>query len=265
MKVTIGSDLHLEFGDLDSKNTDNSDILILSGDVLVAISLYDVDEKFFAEKSIIYHKFLQKCCEQFKHVIYVMGNHESYDYYIDLTEKKLKSIFSYLKNLHILENESITIDDVTFIGGTMWTDMNNRDRFTLEHIQSLMNDFRIIKWNNNGFKFTPNDAADKFDTFKKFLVDNLNPSKKFVVVTHHSPSRKSTKEKYLAEFEMNGGYSSNLDQFIEDHPEIKLWTHGHTHDRFDYNIGKTRIVCNPRGYVGYEVNADYFEFKTVEI
>ena len=58
---------------------------------------------------------------------------------------------------------------------------------------------------------------------------------------------------------------SNLDNFILDNPQIKLWTHGHTHEDFDYRIGSTRVVCNPRGYDGYEDRADNFELKFVEI
>jgi hypothetical protein len=27
-----------------------------------------------------------------------------------------------------------------------------------------------------------------------------------------------------------------------------LWVHGHTHDSYDYWVGSTRVVCNPRGY-----------------
>ena len=64
---------------------------------------------------------------------------------------------------------------------------------------------------------------------------------------------------------MNGAYSSRLDQFILDNPQIKLWTHGHTHEEFDYMIGSTRVVCNPRGYINYEDRADEFKLKYVEI
>ena len=64
---------------------------------------------------------------------------------------------------------------------------------------------------------------------------------------------------------MNGGYSSSLDEFIMDHPQIKLWTHGHTHEPFDYMVGETRIVCNPRGYIGYEQRANDFKLLTVEV
>jgi uncharacterized protein RhaS with RHS repeats len=55
---------------------------------------------------------------------------------------------------------------------------------------------------------------------------------------------------------MNGGYYSDLSEFILDHPEIVLWTHGHMHHTFDYNIGDCRIVCNPRGYE----NSKYKEY-----
>ena len=64
---------------------------------------------------------------------------------------------------------------------------------------------------------------------------------------------------------MNGGYHTDLSEFILDHPEIVLWTHGHTHEPFDYMIGTTRIVCNPRGYAGHDENADVFQLKYLEI
>ena len=55
---------------------------------------------------------------------------------------------------------------------------------------------------------------------------------------------------------MNGAFVSNLDEFIMDHPQIKLWTHGHVHNVFDYTIGETRVVCNPRGYPGENTEWD---------
>jgi hypothetical protein len=38
-----------------------------------------------------------------------------------------------------------------------------------------------------------------------------------------------------------------MDSFISAF-QPDLWIHGHVHDSFDYQIGRTRIVCNPRGY-----------------
>ena len=89
--------------------------------------------------------------------------------------------------------------------------------------------------------------------------------KSVVVVGHHAPSKQSTKPRYKDDYHMNGGYSSDLESFIIDRPQIKLWTHGHTHDEFDYMIGSTRVVCNPRGYDAYEEQADRFKLKYIEV
>ena len=86
-----------------------------------------------------------------------------------------------------------------------------------------------------------------------------------IVVGHHAPSRASTHPRYKNEIVMNGAYSTNLDNYILDRRQIRLWTHGHTHEDFDYMIGTARIVCNPRGYDGYEDRADHFQLKYVEI
>jgi hypothetical protein len=64
---------------------------------------------------------------------------------------------------------------------------------------------------------------------------------------------------------MNGGFYSDLDDFIAYRPQIRLWMHGHTHEDFDYTIGTTRVVCNPRGYVGHENRAGYFQLKYIDL
>jgi hypothetical protein len=64
---------------------------------------------------------------------------------------------------------------------------------------------------------------------------------------------------------MNGAFASDLSEFIMDRPQIKLWTHGHMHDPSDYLVDETRVVCNPRGYHGYEQRAKEFKLKYLEI
>jgi len=115
--------------------------------------------------------------------------------------------------------------------------------------------------------FTPEDSVIDHKAFLKGLdeVLALHPDLPTVVVGHHAPSKASTHPRYKSEVLMNGAYSTNLDNFILDRRGIKLWTHGHTHEDFDYMIGTTRIVCNPRGYDGYEERADNFKLKYVEI
>jgi predicted phosphodiesterase len=288
MKISVASDIHLEFGDIDLVNTDNADVLILSGDICIAADLDMRDRRqtelgFARWRSEMFHEFFERCVANFPHVIYIMGNHEYYhsDFATALDEMRRK--LAHLPNLYILEREIKVIDDVTFIGGTLWTDMNNMDTLTLYHMRSMMNDFRVIQnsttpvhfrtqegeFKTRVGKFSPEEAVEEHVKMKQYIevvtaMLGKNPNK-YVVVGHHSPSRKSTHEMYVHDTVMNGGYSSDLDEFIMDHPEIKLWTHGHTHHPFDYMIGETRVLCNPRGYHGHEARADEFKLVTVEV
>jgi hypothetical protein len=254
------------------------------------------------DKSNRYHTFFQECSERFPTVLYVAGNHEHYHGDYALSLPRLKEKLGYLKNLHILDREYVTVNGVTFIGGTLWTDMNNGDALTLYHVRSMMNDFRIVKNSKrvvtrkvpvykrgddgqyvldekgmaipDGFKFkediasfSPEDAYADHVAMKEYIRHVIEGmfDEKFVVVGHHAPCKLSTKPQYQNDVMMNGAYSSDLSEFILDHPQIKLWTHGHTHDRFDYMIGSTRIVCNPRGYINYEDCADRFELQYLDI
>jgi len=284
MKIAVCSDLHLEFGPISLENTDNAEVLILSGDICVAKDLREKDSYIIKgenDKSNKIHKFFQECCARFPSVIYIAGNHEHYHGDFAKSIGSIRNNLGYLVNLHVLDKESVLINDVMFIGGTLWTDMNKEDGITLYHMKTMMNDFMCV---NNGnrttyyrdedgnshsrvARFTPDDAVEdhkKMLEYVKIMVEGKH-DQKFVVVGHHSPSKASTHPRYAKEQIMNGGYSSDLSEFILDHPQIKLWTHGHTHEDFDYLIGSTRIVCNPRGYINYEDRADKFTLKTVEI
>ena len=288
MKVALASDVHLEFGPISLDNTEGADVLILSGDICVAKDVMDRDvygifDRF--DRSSTIHTFFQECCLRFPYVIYVMGNHEHYHGDYANTVTTLRNRLGYLANLHILDKEMVQLGGVSFIGGTLWTDMNKEDSLTLLHMKGMMNDFRCVDNSKNvvnfktfdednnvefktrAAKFTPEDAVVDHRAMLEYirLMVEGKFDQKFVVVGHHSPSKLSTKPQYEDEVIMNGGYSSDLSEFILDHPQIKLWTHGHTHHKFDYMIGSTRIVCNPRGYINYEPDADNFELQFLEV
>ena len=277
MKIAVCSDIHLEFGPIELNNTDNANVLILSGDICVVKDLPHSDSK----KGDISRKFFRMCALRFPHVLYVMGNHEHYHGDFATSGKIIKEELAQYANVHLLDQETKVIDDITFIGGTLWTDMNKEDGITLYHMKDMMNDFRCITngaretyYRNSAgnsyvrtAKFTPDDAVEdhkKMLEYIKIMVEGKH-DQKVVVVGHHAPSKLSTHPRYAKEEIMNGGYSSDLSEFILNHPQIKLWTHGHTHEEFDYMIGSTRIICNPRGYINYEDRADKFTLKTVEI
>jgi predicted phosphodiesterase len=251
-------------------------------------------------KNSKYHTFFQECAARFPNVIYIAGNHEHYHGDYATTLAGLKSKLSYLKNLHVLDREFLEIDGTLFFGGTLWTDMNKEDPNTLYGIRKMMNDFRIVQdsttpinykayvpknkpvgmtdeeWlalpyeERETFEFktrvgklSPETVVEDHKSFLKHLSDGIEsrPEMKWVVCGHHSPSKLSTKPQYESDWLMNGGYSSDLSEFILDRPQIKLWTHGHTHHNFDYMIGQCRIACNPRGYIGYEHQADIWTLQ----
>ena len=214
------------------------------------------------------------CCNEYDSVIYVAGNHEHYNGDYQETISRLREHLYYLDNLIILDKEVAHINDVTFIGGTLWTDMNKEDASTMVSIRGMMNDFIRVSngkyeskyKDQNGVPYyrsailTPDDVVEDHKAMLEYIRKEVEGKydQKFVVVGHHAPSKLSTKPKYQHDIIMNGAYSSDLSEFILDHPQIKLWTHGHTHDTFDYLIGSTRVVCNPRGYINYEQRADDF-------
>ena len=133
--------------------------------------------------------------------------------------------------------------------------MNKFDPLTLHAIRDMMNDYRATVNDQAGYRrLKPADTYERHkqtvDYFK--LILDQNKDKKCVVVGHHTPSHQSCHEMYKGDYIMNGGYHSELSEMILDRPQIKLWTHGHTHHCFDYMIGETRVVCNPRGYANHE-------------
>lgn len=269
MKIKLVSDLHLEFADINIKNDGGCDVLILGGDIMIAEELYDHPATSFdpwsagavadlgrkQQRVQRFRDFLKRVSFQFPHVIYVAGNHEFYHGKWKRTLDILHQECARLSNVYFLECESKKIDDVTFIGGTLWTDMNKGDPLTLHAVRDMMNDFRIIKKEDEGYtSLKPVDTVVRHKRMLQYIqsvIEGKN-DEKFVVVGHHAPSRLSTHEQYKNDYLMNGAYSSSLEDYIIDHPQIKLWTHGHTHHPFDYVIGETRIVCNPRGYDNHE-------------
>lgn len=288
MKLAICSDLHLEFGTISLENPGDVDVLILSGDICVARDMMHHDPHGIVDfgKSSRYHTFFQECSARFPHVLYVVGNHEHYHGDFKYTISDLKKYLGYLTNLHILDKEIFELNDTVFVGGTLWTDMNKEDPLTLHMISKMMNDFRTVDNSNREVtfktfdednkptfrtriaRFSPEDAVEdhkKMLDYIRVVYENVPPWKQIVVVGHHTPSHNSCHPRYKDDREMNGGYHSDLSEFMLDRPAIKLWTHGHTHEVFDYMVGECRVVCNPRGYIGYEQLADNFTLKVVEL
>lgn len=278
MKIALASDVHLEFSDLEFTN-EGADVLILAGDIMIAQYLYDHTADSIQrsidlgnklgdrqKEAIKYRGFLERASSQFKHVIMIAGNHEFYHgrWYQALETMKLEC--NQFKNIYFLEDQVKEIDDVMFVGATLWTDMNNNDWHTKYQVKQGMSDFRIIKNDKNNYhSLHPDDVIVRHNKSLEFIKNTVaNTSKKTVVVTHHAPSDLSVAECYKDQHLMNGAYRTNLEEVIMD-SNIAHWYHGHTHHAFDYMLGNTRVVCNPRGYHGHEPIAENYKFKYLDI
>jgi len=280
MKIALCSDLHLEFEDVDLKNTGGAEVLILSGDIMLAEDLHNhppltvnqyesYTELGVRQKSAQrFRSFLHRVSKEFPHVVYVAGNHEFYHGRWSESITHLRTECANYPNIYFLERDIKVINEVSFIGATLWTDCNKGDPLTLHALTDMMNDYRVIRNDEHNFsKLRPAHTLHRHQQTISYLKQVLPDLKdrKVVFVGHHAPSNLSTHPRYANETLMNGGYHSDLSELILDHPQIVLVTHGHMHDPFDYMIGTTRVVCNPRGYKGHDPQADVFELKYLDI
>lgn len=280
-RLAICSDLHLEFADINLTNNEGADVLILGGDIMIAEDLHNHPLSAIEQANMNgmnlgprqndaqrYRNFLKRCSEEFPNVIYIAGNHEFYHGRFHDSIEHLKNECSVFDNVYFMENDTKIINDILFIGSTLWTDCNKGDPLTQHALCDLMNDYRIIRNDKLGYtKLRPIHTLERHRHSLQYIshVVKQNSDRKIVVVGHHAPSLLSTHSMYKDQYLMNGGYRSDLSEFILDHPQIKLWTHGHTHTPFDYMIGSTRVACNPRGYHGHEQVASDFQLKYLDV
>ena len=232
MKLQILSDIHLEFEHFEIPKTD-ADVVILAGDTGVGTAGLE-----WVEVSALT-----------KPVIYINGNHEYYRHAHPKLVRKMREM-ELGPEVHFLEKNECTIGDVRFLGSTLWTDFNLQGNIPLASLDagSVMNDFKLIRNSSRGYsKFHPNDSLVIHRESVYWLEKCLQETtQKTVVVTHHAPSIKSIPGQYLGS-NLNPAFASDLSELILTY-QPDLWIHGHIHSSSNYYIGKTRVICNPRGY-----------------
>ncbi|MBF6650421.1 metallophosphoesterase [Methylobacter sp. BlB1] len=258
MKIFVASDLHTE---LVSRKFDpafdydymrfnypnDADVIVLAGDIGEWTNGIEWARYRFKQQEIVY----------------IAGNHELYDSdlaIIDELRFKAKEL-----NIHFLENESVIIRGVRFLGCTMWTDFDCYSSEEINRAWSTINDYKYIYcrawWANAqnreaalqlmrpdslfGFDpeyFSPTVAYLLHKKSLCWLQQQLDQphTGQTVVVTHHAPTLRST---------ANVAYGSNLEKFLKKNAgKITLWCHGHIHKSVDYEVAGVRIACNARGY-----------------
>lgn len=233
------SDLHLEFSDFEHPEID-ADVTVLAG---------DIHTKERGLSIAIEHRATTP-------TFYVAGNHEFYGTAIPKLYDKMKTL-AMGTPIRVLENDQAIVNDVRFLGCTLWTDFgllgaDSRELAMLE-AKATMTDYKKIRMNPAYRKLTPAATYAFHRSSLSWLESRLAEPfhGKTVVITHHAPSALSIGDSGEL---INAAYGSSLDNFIRSNP-IDLWIHGHTHRCVDYYIGKTRIVSNQRGYPGENTGA----------
>jgi len=225
VKYQLASDLHIEY--LENVMASNfikksADILVLAGDIG---SLYKMDqlETFLHELSA------------FKTILYIPGNHEFYTVK-DIKPKPfnalLRDLFDLerrIPNLIVLHCNSIIIDEVEFIGCTLWSDLG--DNFFPKYR------VRIYGFSNIVYQ-------QQYDKNLQWLKRTLTSStaKTRVVITHYPPVNLTKRDKfsYL--------YSNNLEDLIKP-SNMVIWNFGHIHVNHMFTKNEVLLITNQTGRV----------------
>lgn len=257
MRALVLSDLHLEFHDFDLMHNgraidEGADVIILAGDIAPGDDGINWARAAFPSKP----------------VIYVVGNHEFYRHTYQRHLEHLRQL-ARTKGVHLLEQNRIEIDGITFLGAALWTDFKlfgeEEHEASMVAAQFGLNDFRLIRTETatddqrapqlprhpahqhpGPREFMPRDAARIHAQTVTWLRDELatvDPAKT-IVVTHHAPHRMSVHPKYENN-ELTPAFASNLEHLMG---KSRYWVHGHMHDGQRYVFNGTEVVLNPRGY-----------------
>lgn len=245
MKFVLQSDLHGKHQHITAPE-DPDTYLILSG---------DIDEMYRQNR---HREIIEKVTSMYKGVFYLPGNHEYYDSNIYNINSKLHDLNNEFDNLYVLLNTDYLFEEenILVIGSTLWSSFDNRNPLKMLEAKSGMNDFKYIRhgtiyepWKR---KLLPDDTANFHEQTIKYLRTQIakrrvdNPDVKVLVCTHHAPHRNSIHANFAGN-PLNSAYCTDLDELIEE-LQVQVWTHGHMHNSFDYEVHNTRIICNPRGY-----------------
>jgi len=264
MKILLLSDLHTEF----TNNTYpipqvDCDVIVLAGDIGISLNGIKLANKWQEELNVP--------------IVIINGNHEYYrnssisstcGYMTIFEEMHFNQKVHCNKNVHFLENDSVIINGVRFIGCTLWTDFRTDEKLTQEQemyqAKRFLNDYRICYY-KQGKLLTPQDTLDMHNKSKKWLDKELKKQfdGKTVIVTHHSPILEGTNPIYLGD--KNGGFCNVMDNFIKKHRNsIEAWFFGHTHYSVDFDLHSVKMVSNQCGYPSERIDG-FKDNKIIEV
>ena len=257
MKLLVLSDLHLENNspfDIEHDAIRSADVIVLAGDIHGASDGIFWARQIFGDKPIVY----------------VAGNHEYFDCEFE-AELVLMRETAKACDIHFLENDSVTINSIRFLGCTLWTDFEfyglGKREYLMERAEVRWPDYmgRIQSRRSITGRLQPALTIKRHWQSRCWLQEQLplGDRCKTVVVTHHYPNKRSTSPKFTDD-EMNVVFGSHMpDELVQ---QAGLWIHGHVHNSVDYRIGDdkryTRVISNPRGYDNWAHDPENYRFDS---
>lgn len=238
---------------------DKETVMLIPGDLWI-------NNNAFARRFGGQESWVERISKQFHSCIFLLGNHDFWGLSLNTAHQKAKDCIAHygLTNAYLLEDEQVIIDDVKFLGGTMWTDYDKYNPIILMKAPDYMNDFKEIRFRMGtreaGIyrRLLTNDLVATHKKTREYLLKNARrdyPDQKVVILSHHAPSFESIAEEFRnkTDWDSNFFYFSELGwDLCDEEVQADLWVHGHVHRARDYIVDRTRVICNPRGYHGHE-------------
>ena len=168
----------------------------------------------------------------------------------------------------MLENDEVVLDDVRFLGCTLWSDFEfdgaETRHASMRLSERVVNDYSHITYGPAGRTLTPADTRMLHVSSRAWLADRLADDfdGTTVVITHHQPVIRGKPDNRLLRT-IAGAFASDVTELM-DGDRAQLWIYGHTHRAADLDVKGTRVLSNPRGYPTEPV-AEFDPGLTVDI
>ncbi len=184
-------------------------------------------------------------------VVYVPGNRDFYNNAFSATFTmedhlaKAKARAAEIGNIYVLQDETVRLGDITFIGSTLWSDLSG---LSDPGLIARMADFRNIRWGANR-AFTPEEYTRRFRKAKSFIEHSLKAAQgeQTVVVTHTLPHEVCQSPRYQNAFGIF--YNNDFSDLLVSDIAPSVWICANAMDGCNQIVGRTRLLSNPCGHV----------------
>ncbi len=206
-KIQFLSDLHPEVNGVLPKIIPIAPVLIIAGDCTLGADGY---ERF--------EEFIRYCSSKWKTVIYVPGNHDFYHGKTKQTmfeiELMYNKIFYRYPNTYYLNNRTIVIGDIAYIGSCLWA--NVPSSYTEDYHNILRDD---------GVPLTSVDVTDMNSYSIHYISEMLKSTEVYrkICITHFPPIQRAWNP---LKYSVSPYFENNLEYLMSN---VLLWIFGHTH------------------------------------